>query len=172
MRVGRHACGVCTAPLPHRSLATLGMTSLRRKLHLLMKTTLAFTLLVTLAASAADTPKIPAGYWPVEKSREILAKTETIRLAPDLSTLTKGEQAALGELIQVGFIFQKLYEEQRHYQAVPAYQQLVDLDRKLGSPEQTRNLLELYRLFQGPIATTLDNRREAFLPVDPQIPAR
>ena len=24
----------------------------------------------------------------------------------------------------------------------------------------------LYRLFQGPIATTLDNKREPFLPVD------
>src|SRR5256885_6127214 len=34
------------------------------------------------------------------------------------------------------------------------------------------NLLTLYRLFQGPIATTLENKREAFLPVDPVVPGK
>ena len=34
------------------------------------------------------------------------------------------------------------------------------------------NLLTLYRLFQGPIATTLENKREPFLPVDPVVPGK
>ena len=129
-----------------------------------------FALMLTVAVNAQTT--IPAGYWPVEKSREILAKTETIRLAPDLSKLTEGERGAVNELIQVGHLFQKLYEESRHHQATRALWELQELDRKLGSPERTRNLLELYRLNQGPIAQTLDNQRVPFLPVDPQVPAR
>src|SRR3712207_5287143 len=39
------------------------------------------------------------------------------------------------------------------------------LDNRLGSPESMRNLLSIHRLFQGPIATTLENKREPFLPV-------
>ena len=69
---------------------------------------LAVILLLTAGAS------LPEGYWPESKSNEILAKTQTIRLAPDLSTLTPGEAAALKELLQVGAIFQQLYEDARH----------------------------------------------------------
>lgn len=129
-----------------------------------------FLALMLTATVHAQT--VPTGYWPVEKSREILAKTETIRLAPDLSKLTEGERGAVQELIQVGYLFQKLYEESRHHQATRAHWNLVELDKKLGSPEVTRNLIDLYRLNQGPIAVTLDNKREPFLPVDPQVPAR
>ena len=131
------------------------------------------SLLVTMTATAADTPpQIPAGYWPLEKSERILAKTETIRLAPDLSSLSAGEQAAVKDLLEVGQIMQRLYEESRHPQALKARAELEALDKKLGSPKQTQNLLQLYRLFHGPIATTLENTREPFLPVDPQTPAR
>jgi len=132
-----------------------------------------FTLALTLVmSSAASAQQIPAGYWPESKSDEILKKTETLRLAPDLSSLTEGERSALKDLLQVGVIFQKLYETSRHYQAQEASDRLRILDSQLGHPKRTQNLLDLYRLFQGPIATTLDNQREAFLPVDPQSPSR
>ena len=36
----------------------------------------------------------------------------------------------------------------------------------------TENLFTLYRLNQGPIAATLDNKREAFLPVEPVVPGK
>jgi hypothetical protein len=130
---------------------------------------LAFALLVSAAALAQQ---IPEGYWPESKSDEILKKTETLRLAPDLSSLTEGERSALKDLLQVGVIFQKLYESSRHHQAQEAFDRLFILDSQLGHPKWTRNLLDLYRLSQGPIATTLDNQREAFLPVDPQSPSR
>src|SRR5205085_7217489 len=82
-------------------------------------------------------------------------KTETIKLAPDLSQLGPGERAAVAKLIEVGQIFQDLYEEQRHSQALAVRAKLAK-----GSDEAT-----LYRLFQGPIATTLDNKRVPFVDV-------
>ena len=108
---------------------------------------------------------LPSGYWPLEKSQPLIDKTQTIRLAPDLSKLTEGEKKAVEKLLAVGQIFQKLYEQQRHPEALSSYRALVDLDKRNGSQPETRNLLTLYRLFQGPIATTLDNKREPFLPV-------
>ena len=71
--------------------------------------------LISLLMAGAS---LPDGYWPESKSNEILAKTQTIRLAPALSTLTAGEAAALKELLEVGAIFQQLYEDARHPQAL------------------------------------------------------
>ena len=118
------------------------------------------------------TQTLPAGYWPLEKSQPLIDKTQTITLSGDLSKLTDGERKAVAKLIEVGQIFQKLYEEQRHPQALESYRALVQLDKRTGSTPATQNLLTLYRLFQGPIATTLDNKREPFLPVDPLKPGK
>jgi len=118
------------------------------------------------------TQTLPAGYWPLEKSQPIIDKTQTIRLSPDTSRLSEGERKAVSRLIEVGQIFQKLYEEQRHPEALSSYQALVQLDKRTGSTPATQNLLTLYRLFQGPIATTLENKREPFLPVDPLKPGK
>jgi hypothetical protein len=113
---------------------------------------------------------LPAGYWPEEKSGALLEKMGEARLAPDTSHLSEGERRATAKLIEVGKIFQTVYEEQRHGRAAESYAALVALDRRLGSPASTRNLLTLYRLFQGPIGTTLDNKREPFLPVELSAP--
>jgi hypothetical protein len=106
---------------------------------------------------------LPPGYWPLEKSQPIVDKTQTIRLAPDLSHLSEGERTAITKLLEVGKIFQGLFEKQRHLQALSSYRDLIKLDQQTAA---IQNLLTLYRLFQGPIATTLDNKREPFLPVD------
>src|SRR5690349_10993384 len=118
------------------------------------------------------TQTLPAGYWPVEKSQPLIDKTQTITLSGDLSKLSDGERKAVAKLIEVGQIFQKLYEEQRHPQALSAYRALVELDKRTGSTPATQNLLALYRLNQGPIATTLENKREPFLPVEPFKPGK
>jgi hypothetical protein len=115
---------------------------------------------------------LPAGYWPLEKSQPIIDKTETIRLAPDVSHLSDGERQAVTKLLEVGRIFQSLFEQQRHPQALTAHRNLVQIDTRTGSSAATQNLLTLYRLNQGPIATTLDNKREAFLPVDDVKPGK
>jgi hypothetical protein len=108
---------------------------------------------------------LPAGYWPAEKSRALIEKTGEVRLAPATSHLSAGERRAVAKLIEVGQIFQSVYERQRHARALESRAALAALDRRLGSPEETRDLLTLYRLFQGPVATTLENKREPFLPV-------
>ena len=118
------------------------------------------------------TQTLPTGYWPLEKSQPLIDKTQTIRLAPDLSKLSEGERKAVAKLIEVGYIFQKLYEEQRHPEALSSYRALEQLDKRTGSTPATQNLLTLYRLFQGPIATTLENKREPFLPVEPSKPGK
>ncbi|HET9478029.1 MAG TPA: zincin-like metallopeptidase domain-containing protein, partial [Pyrinomonadaceae bacterium] len=115
---------------------------------------------------------IANGYWPLEKSQPIVEKTQTIRLAPDTSKLSEGERKAVAKLIEVGQIFQKLYEQQRHPEALSSYRALEQLHKQNGGAPQTQNLLTLYRLFQGPIATTLENKREPFLPVKPLKPGK
>ena len=108
----------------------------------------------------------PDGYWPPAKSQMILDKMQEVRLAPDLSHLSEDERKAVGKLLEVGKIFQELYEQQRNARSLTAQRDLLQLHTRLGSPAATQNLLMLYRLFQGPIATTLENRREPFLPVE------
>jgi hypothetical protein len=127
-----------------------------------------FSVLTAQTASrrtSGATATVPSGYWPLEKSQAIIEKMQTVRLAPDLSHLTTGERASLSKLLEVGKIFQELHEEQLHAQAIPAHRELLATDKRLGSPAATQNLLTLYRLYQGPIATTLENKRETFLPV-------
>jgi hypothetical protein len=111
-------------------------------------------------------------YWPVEKSQPIIDKTQTLTLSPDTSKLSAGERQAVAKLIEVGKIFQRLYEIQRHPEAVSSYKKLVELDKRTGSKAETQNLLTIYRLFQGPIATTLENKREPSLPVEPAKPGK
>src|ERR1043165_6314410 len=118
------------------------------------------------------TQTLPTGYWPLEKSQPIIDKTQTIRLSGDLSKLSEGERKAVAKLIEVGQIFQKLYEEQRHPEALTSYRALEQLNQQNGGAAQTQNLRTLYRLFQGPIATTLENKREPFLPVDATQPGK
>jgi hypothetical protein len=138
-----------------------------------MRTILALMLAVTLPI-AAQTQKndLPEGYWPLAKSEEVLKKTETIRLAPDLSGLSADEQSALKDLIEAGQILQKLYEEQKHHQAAYALDRLRVLDVQTGGAKATQNLLQLYRLHSGPIVATLNNEREPIAPVSPAIPGR
>ncbi len=114
---------------------------------------------------------LPTGYWPIETSQPLIDKTQTVTLTPDLSRLTEGERKAVVKLIEVGRIFQKLYEEQRHPEALSSYRALEQLDKR-GSTPATQNLLTIYRLFQGPIANTLDNKREPFLPVEATKPGK
>jgi hypothetical protein len=129
--------------------------------------------------SSAQTPGrkvpreiLPAGYWPMEKTQPILEKTGTVRLSPDLSHLNETERAAVGKLLEVGVIFQNLYEHQLHPQALSLHRELEKINLRIGSNEPTKNLLALYRLNKGPIATTLDNKREPFLPADPPQPGK
>src|SRR5437016_11559926 len=149
----------------------------RAMIRLLTVPLLLCALVITFAQTRSQTSlesSVPPNYWPLEKSQPIIDKTQTIHLAPDLSQLSVGEKKAVAKLLEVGKIFQGIYEDQRHKQALSSYRSLDTLVRSYISPApaETANLLTLYRLFQGPIATTLENKREPFLPVDPIVPGK
>ena len=108
-----------------------------------------------------------AATWSPSEAQAILDRTSRTMLAPDLSRLTPGERVAVTRLLEVGGIFQDVYEDQRHRSALTVRASL-EKARDPGS----RTLLTLYQLNQGPIATTLDNKREPFLAVDPPPPGK
>src|SRR5258708_40034559 len=93
------------------------------------------------SAGQVSKPKPSPSYWTAEQSDAILNKTASLRMNPDLSMLTKGEMRAMQKLLEVGTIFQSLYEAQRHRQALESFQQLQAMDRKTGSSHGTQNLL-------------------------------
>jgi hypothetical protein len=112
-------------------------------------------ILATLLTNAASAqPPAPAREWTPAQVREILDKTQTIRLAPSLAHFSPGERVAVTKLLEVGRIFQDVYEQQRHRNALTVRAALARRTDPLG-----RDLYTLYRLNQGPIATTLENKR-------------
>ena len=142
---------------------------------LVATTLILFTAAIPLAQTNSrmkPRPNVANRYWLIEKSQPIIDKTQTITLAPDISRLSAGERTAVAKMLEVGRIFQKLYEEQRHPEAISSYQTLQQFDKQTGSSAGTQNLMTLYRLNQGPIATTLENKREPFLPVDAPAPGK
>jgi hypothetical protein len=108
---------------------------------------------------------ILADAWGDEQIRPIREKTLELRLALVEGALTPQEQAAIAELLAAGERLHDLYLRQRHHQALAAKSALAN------HPER-KDLVDLFRLNSGPIATTLTNQREPFLGVDPEIPAR
>lgn len=122
--------------------------------------------LIAAAPIAAQAPA-PARPWTPQQAQEVLAKTQTTRLAPDLSHLTAGERQAVAKLLDVGAIFQDLYEQQRHRSALQARAAL----QRARDPHSA-DLMKLYRLSQGPVAVTLDNKREPFLTVEAPPPGK
>lgn len=130
-------------------------------------------LCLTLAACATApahtaAPLSAAGVapaWDAARIEPILQRTQRLHLAADVSALSPGEQAAVRELLAAGERMHRLYMAQRHPQALAA-QAYLDAHPELAGER------DLFRLNAGPIASTLDNTREAFLTVAPEAPAR
>ena len=124
--------------------------------------------LIPVVVSAQE---LPAGAWSSAEARTILDASRTIHLDPDLSDLTAGERKAVDLLVQAGIILHKLYLDAKHPEALSSLRALQVMDAE-NPTTATADLLKLYRYSQGPIATTLDNERKAFLPVEPESPTR
>jgi hypothetical protein len=133
-----------------------------------MKTTILHLVAVPIAllmlTSGPVAAELPDGYWSLEQATEILDRTRSVHLAPDLAGLSAGEAAAVTKLLLAGRLLNALYEDSLHREALDSLEELELLD---DGSERTRDLRKLYYLFKGPIATTLDNQRVAFLPVGP-----
>lgn len=131
----------------------------------------AFACALGLGLSACVTPHPTistegiAPAWDTARIDPILARTQRLHLAPDMSALSEGERTAVNELMQAGERMHLLYLAQRHPQgrASAVY---------LAAHPELRNENDLFRMSVGPIASTLDNTREAFLTVSPETPAR
>ncbi len=82
--------------------------------------TIALTALLVTGPGMESAPAqvLPAGYWSLQQAREILDQTRTITLDPDLTSLTAAEQAAVEKLLRAGGIFQRIYEDSMHPQAL------------------------------------------------------
>ncbi len=112
---------------------------------------------------------LPEGYWSLEQATEVLDKTRTVTLDPDLSSLSEAEMAAVKKLIKVGLIFNRLYEDSIHPQALEALEKLKNLD---NGEAHTTALLDIYYRSKGPVTTTLDNKRVPILPVIAEQPGK
>ncbi|HJP87703.1 MAG TPA: hypothetical protein VJ850_01555 [Candidatus Limnocylindrales bacterium] len=115
-------------------------------------------------------PTRRARTWTPRRVREILDKTQWLPLEAEVPELGPGERRAIEHVIEAGRVIGELYEAQRHREAHIARRRLLARHEALGRPARTLDLLRLYRLFDGPIATTLDNQLEPFLPVGPWRP--
>jgi len=122
----------------------------------------AFVIACVAATAAAE---LPEGYWTVEDSQPLLDATLRVELNPDLAELSDAELRALQALLAAGHVMQSLYEAQLHKDAASARADLDALHASGDDRAATRNLLDLYYLYKGPIGTTLENERLAFVPV-------
>jgi len=137
----------------------------------MMKTLTTATLALTTLLAATLAGAAPPA-WTPQQTETILGRMTTVRLAPDLSGLTAGEKTAVDDLLAAGALMQRIYEDAKHRHALAALDTLKKLDAANGGAKETRDLLTLYRLFKGPIASTLDNQRVPFLPIDPEVPGK
>ncbi|MDJ0839960.1 MAG: NUDIX hydrolase [Acidobacteriota bacterium] len=128
--------------------------------------------LVGWVMTTAAAGELPEGYWNTDQMQPILDKTLRLRLAPDLSGLSAAEKETVGLLLEAGKLLHELYEHSLHHQALSARDSLLDLHKAGADRNRTQALMDLYRMFRGPTATTPDNQRLAFLPVTPELPAR
>lgn len=107
------------------------------------------------------------GAWTEAQADEILSLTQHLHLTPDLQQLTLNEQAAVTKLIAVGQIFNDLYEDSLHPQALELRNALENAAPKdETTARHVQKLQQLYYIMKGPIASTLDNQRVPFLTAD------
>jgi hypothetical protein len=111
------------------------------------------------------TPDLAIGAWNGERTQALLDKTLRLHLPYSPASLDEAERKAVIELIAAGKRLHRLYLDQRHHQAVYARDWL---DRQPAR----QDLQDLFRLMKGPVATTLDNQRQAFLGVDGEAPGK
>lgn len=113
--------------------------------------------------------ELPSGYWSMEQAKEVIDKTRLVVLDPDTSSLTSSEKAAVTKLIKAGVIFNRIYQDSLHSEALESLQKLKSIHK---GGEHTAALLDIYYRSAGPVTTTLDNKRVPFLPVKPEAPGK
>jgi hypothetical protein len=116
-------------------------------------------------AEEVEESTLLAGAWSTEQVQSIASKTLQVHLALVPGALTAAERAAAAELLAAGERLHDVYLRQLHPQALAARDVLARHPELAGHAA-------LFRVMNGPIATTLENQRVAFLGVDAETPAR
>src|SRR5688572_28882714 len=124
-------------------------------------------LMGSIGAMADETAdeKILAGAWSGERVQAIADKTLQLHLPLVPGALSAAERAAAAELLAAGERLHDVYLRQLHHQALAARDALA------RHPELAAHAA-LFRVMNGPIATTLNNQRVPFLGVDADTPAK
>ena len=138
---------------------------MRRAARIALRFALSLLTLTAAAQEVSTTDTILSGAWSDEQVRVIADKTLQLHLPLATGVLSDAERAAVEELLAAGRRLHELYLLQRHPQALDA---LAALARR----PQRADLGELFRLMNGPIATTLENDRVPFVGVAAETPAR
>ncbi len=115
--------------------------------------------------ATAQNMDIMDGAWDSTQTQALLDKTMRLRFPYDDALLTEGEKLAVKELLAAGDRLHSLYLDQVHPDARAA-------EHFMNAQTERQDLKDIFRMMKGPIATTLDNNREAFLNVRAQTPSR
>ena len=103
--------------------------------------------------------------WSKAQAAETLDDTMRLRFDYNQLALTEAEEIAVKDLLEAGARLHTLYLEQRHPQARA-------VESFFAEDETRPDLEEIFRIMKGPIATTPENKRKAFLNVESETPAR
>jgi hypothetical protein len=133
-------------------------------LRLVLSSALLVCSIGAMADETAD-EKIIAGAWSAKQVQAIADKTLQVHLPLVPGALRPAERAAAAELLAAGQRLHDVYLRQLHPQALAARDALARHPELAGHAA-------LFRVMNGPIATTLENRRVPFLGVDEEAPAK
>jgi hypothetical protein len=103
--------------------------------------------------------------WSSQQIKQVLDKTLFLTLAPDLSGLSAAELNTLKLLLEVGPLLHDIYLQAQHKDALSSKANLLERLTNAKEKDKAEQLLKLYRIFKGPIATSLDNKRVPYLSV-------
>lgn len=131
---------------------------------------LAFSYLNSAHASATSQPMVApnAAEWTSPQIAQILDKTMFLKLAPDTAGLSVAESQTLALLLEAGHLLHDIYLQAQHQDALRSKADLLArASNQADSADQAKaeQLLKLYSIFKGPIATSLDNKRVPYLAV-------
>lgn len=132
------------------------------KLDALIKPLITSITLCSLCAASVFANNKDIG-WDQKQVSNVLDNALEIQFSPDISHLSANELKALEHLKNAGSLIHEIYLSAQHKEGLAAKAELTESAQK--GDQLAKQKLDLYRIFKGPIATTLDNKRQAFVNV-------
>jgi hypothetical protein len=112
------------------------------------------------------------GCMPLGEAQALAAQIVDIPIDASIAGLTEGEREAVTELMAVGELFHRLYEDLRHPDAAAVRAHFATAALEGEAATHLDVLRELYDLFRGPVAYVPGTGRVLLAPVTPYAPTR